>query len=228
MDELIKELKTSTKKKKKRINLRGGYIPSQKSAAWNIKDDVDDMHFLYMCFRHICTICLFESWFVEHHIHIPGKKNVCWGVFFFFFFFLVVRAIGGFVTTTLIQLLIQRRIPTNTLSNVARCLIQMLRRPLKSLKRQEETSNMMHNTWLFVFLLLLPLPLLVSLVTSVVGMFLDILRFVMIWTSRIGLVNSSWPCDLRFNEERPKGPMPFDQKLDILIGRLVGDTASNV
>ena len=55
-----------------------------------------------------------------------------------------------------------------------------------------------HNTWLFVFFLLL--LLLISLVTSVVGMFLDILRFVMIWTSRIGLVNSSWL--LRFEIQR--------------------------
>ena len=165
MDELIKELKTSTKKKN-RINLRGGDISPHKSPLLGISKMMSTT-----CTFYICAFDIFAP-FVYLNLGLSNitflEKKICWGVFFFFFL-LVVRAIGGFVTTTLIQLLIQRRIPTNTLSNVARCLIQMLMRPFKSLKPQEETSNMMHNTWLFVFL--------ISLVTSVVGIFLDILRF---------------------------------------------------
>ena len=161
MDELIKELNID----KNRIT-----GVSHKSAAWNVKM--------------IATTALLCAFSITPYIYLnlgPSglKKSTTW-------VFPVLRATGGFITATLIQLLIQRRIitlsdqylvkrdqPSNT-------DVETAIEPRNRKKHQIDSC-----TWLLLFLLL------IGLVASVVG-YVGCFSVVQNSTSTTGTV--SWVC----------------------------------
>ena len=150
MDELIKQLSID---KNRIIGV------SHNSAAWNSKL--------------ITTTALLSAFSIAPFFYFfPSVENT-------WIFSLVVRAIGGFITTTLIQLLLQRRVTTLCNQHLVK------RGPLPNPDVEapvEPGSTKKHqmdaSTWLLLFLLL------IGLVASVVGNFVY-LAFVMIWTSKI-------------------------------------------
>ena len=166
MDELIKELNID----KSRIT-----GVSHKSAAWNVKM--------------VATTALLCTFSIAPYIYLnlgtnSLKKSTTW-------VFPGLRAIGGFITATLIQLLIQRRI--TTLSN--KYLEYLVNRdqlpgsitdveaavePGGAKKRQMDAS-----TWMMLYLLL------IGLVASVVG-YVGCFSVVQNSTSTYGPV--SWLC----------------------------------
>ena len=144
MDELIKELNID----KNRIT-----GVSHKSAAWNVKM--------------MATTALLCAFGIAPYIYLNRgasnlKKSTTW-------VFPVLRATGGFITATLIQLLIQRRI--TTLSD--QYLVKRDRLPVPNadveaavehrIAVDRKKHQMDARTWLMLFLLL------IGLLASVVG-----------------------------------------------------------
>ena len=139
VDEMIKELNID----KNRIT-----GVSHKSAAWNVKM--------------MATTALLCTFSIAPYIYLNRgasnlKKSTTW-------VFPVLRATGGFITTTLIQLLIQRRI--TTLSD--QYLVKRDQLPNRDEEvgvepRDRKNHEMDARTWLMLFLLL------IGLVASVVG-----------------------------------------------------------
>jgi hypothetical protein len=141
MDDLIKELNID------RNRITG---VSHKSAAWNVKM--------------VATTALLCAFSIASYIYlILGANNLnktmTW-------VFPVLRATGGFITTTLIQLLIQRRI--TTLSD--QCLVNRDQRQRNTdveaagdTNKYQMIARCIAPTWLLIC------PLLTGLVASVVG-----------------------------------------------------------
>ena len=161
MDEMIKELNID----KNRIT---GL--SHKSAAWNVKMMATTAH-----------LCVFS---IAPYIYLNRgasnlEKSTTW-------VFPVLRATGGFITATLIQLLIQRRI--TTLSN--QYLVKRDQPPNTDVEAAVELGNkkerqMDTRTWLMLFFLL------IGLLASVVG-YVGCFSVVQNSTSTAGPV--SWFC----------------------------------
>ena len=161
MDELIKELNID----KNRIT-----GVSHKSAAWNVKM--------------MATTALLCAISITPYIHLNLGANdlnesTTW-------VFPVLRATGGFITATLIQLLIQRRI--TTLSN--QYLVKRDQLPNKDVEAAVESGDTKKHqmdacTWLFLCLLL------IGLLASVVG-YVGCFSVVQNSKSTIGPV--SWLC----------------------------------
>ena len=166
MDQLIKEFNID----KNRIT-----GVSHKSAAWNLKM--------------MATTALLCAFSITPYIYLNRgasnlEKSTRW-------VFPVLRATGGFITATLIQLLIQRRI--TTLSN--RYLVKHHQLPVPNtdveaavehgIAGDREKHQMDARTWLMLFLLL------IGLLASVVG-YVGCFSVVQNSTSTIGPV--SWLC----------------------------------
>ena len=163
MDELIKKLNID------KTRITG---VSHKSAAWNVK--------MVATTALLCTLSIAPYIHLNRgHNHL--KKSTTW-------IFPVLRATGGFITATLIQLLIQRRIAT--LFNEYLKRDQQPKRdqpPNKDIEAAVETKKNRTdaNTWPLLFLLL------IGLVASVVG-YVGCFSVVQNSTSTIGPV--SWFC----------------------------------
>ena len=163
VDELIKELNTGIGKSRI-IGI------SHKSAAWNVKM--------------MATTALLCAFSIAPYIYLNQgasnlKKSTTW-------VFPVLRATGGFITATLIQLLIQRRI--TTLSD--QYLVERDQLPSTNIEAAVESGDtkkpqMDAHTWLLLCLLL------IGLVASVVG-YVGCFSVVQNSTSTIGPV--SWLC----------------------------------
>ena len=163
MDEWIKELNID----KNRIT-----GVSHKSAAWNVKM--------------MATTALLCTFSIAPYIYLnrgPSnlKKSTTW-------VFPVLRATGGFITATLIQLLIQRRI--TTLSNRYLVKRDQLPVPNTDVEAAVEPGDVKRHqmdarAWLMLFILL------IGLVASVVG-YVGCFSVVQNSTSTIGPV--SWLC----------------------------------
>ena len=161
MDELIKELNID----KNRIT---GI--SHKSAAWNV--------------RMMVTTALFCAFSITPYIYLDRgandpKNSTIW-------VFPVVRATGGFITATLIQLLIQRRIITL----FYQYLVKRDQLPNPGIESAVEPGNtkkhqMDARTWLLLCLLF------IGLVASVVG-YVGCFNVVQDSTSNIG--PAGWLC----------------------------------
>ena len=162
MDNLIKEL-----------NIDSNRITgvSHKSAAWNI--------------RMMATTALLCVLSIAPYVYLNQgasnlKKSTTWA-------FLVLRATGGFITATLIQLLIQRRI--TTLSD--QYLVEREQLPntddVEAAAEPGDTKKhqMDAHTWVLLFLLL------IGLIASIVG-YVRCFSIVQNSTSTIGPV--SWLC----------------------------------
>jgi hypothetical protein len=158
MDELIKEFGID----KNRIT-----GVSHKSGAWNNK--------MMITTALLSAFSIAPFFYLNPVVDIDIVK-MAW------VFSLVMRAIGGFITATLIPLLIQRRIVT--LSD--QYLVKRGPDVEASVEPGGKKKHQMDaRTWLLLFLLL------IGLVTSVVGYF-GYIAFVLIWTSNIGFVY--WIC----------------------------------
>ena len=161
MDELIKELNID------RNRITG---VSHKSAAWNVKM--------------MATTALLCAFSIAPYIYLNRgasnlKKSTTW-------VFPVLRATGGFITATLIQLLIQQRI--TTLSHQLLVKRDQLPNPdVEAAIKPGDTKKrrMDARTWLLLCLLL------IGLVASVVG-YVGCFSVVQNSTSTIGPV--SWLC----------------------------------
>ena len=158
MDELIKELNID----KNRIT-----GVSHKSAAWNVKM--------------IAMTALLCAFGISPYIYLnlganQLQKSTTW-------IFPALRATGGFITATLIQLLIQQRITTLS----GQYLVKQDRLPNPDVEAAIETKKyqMDARTWLLLFLLL------IGLVASVVG-YVGCFSVVQNSTSTFGPV--SWLC----------------------------------
>ena len=161
MDELIKELNID----KNRIT-----GVSHKSAAWNVKM--------------VATTALLCAFSIAPYIYLNLvsnnlTKSTRW-------VFPILRATGGFITATLIQILIQRRVTTLTDQYLVKQDqplnpdVEAVVQPCGMLKHQMDTS-----TWLLLSLLF------IGLVASVVG-YVGCFSVVQNSTSTIGPV--SWLC----------------------------------
>ena len=158
MDELIKELNID------RNRITG---VSHKSAAWNVKM--------------MATTALLCAFGITPYIYFNLvannlTKSMTW-------VFPVLRATGGFITATLIQLLVQRRI--TTLSD--QYLVKRDQLPNPDVEAAVETKKHQIDarTWLMLFLLL------IGLLASVVG-YVGCFSVVQNSISTIGPV--SWLC----------------------------------
>jgi hypothetical protein len=159
MDELIKELNID----KNRIT-----GVSHKSAAWNVKM--------------MATTAMLCAFSIAPYIYLNLganhlKKSTTW-------VFPVVRATGGFITTALIQLLIQRRI-TNLSDEYLVKRDQLPNTDIEAAVGDTKKHRMDACTWLLLCLLL------IGLVGSVVG-YVGCFSVVQNSTSNIGPV--SWLC----------------------------------
>ena len=162
MDELIKELHID----KNRIT-----GVSHKSASWNAKM--------------IATTALLCALSIVPYIYLNrGPNNLMRSTTWIF---PVVRATGGFITATLIQLLIQRRIIT--LSDQYLVKRDQLRNTdvetANDAKKQQTLARRIAPTWLLLFILL------IGLVASVVGY---VGCFSVVQNSRSTLGPISWLC----------------------------------
>jgi hypothetical protein len=161
MDELIEKLNIDRKR------ITG---VSHKSVAWNVKM--------------MATTALFCAFSISPYIYLnlaPNnlKTSTRW-------LFPVLRAIGGFITATFIQLLIQRRI--TTLSNeflVKRDRLPIVPNPDVEAAVETKKQQIDARTWLLLCLLL------IGLIASLVG-YIGCFSVVQNSTSTIGPV--SWLC----------------------------------
>jgi hypothetical protein len=159
MDELIKELNID----KNRIT-----GVSHKSAAWNVKM--------------MATAALLCAFSITPYIFLNMganrlEKSTTW-------IFPVLRASGGFITTTLIQLLIQRRITTLSDQYLVK-RDQLPNTDVEAAVGNTKKHQMDASTWLLLCLLL------IGLVGSIVG-YVGCFSVVQNSTSNVGPV--SWLC----------------------------------
>ena len=161
MDELIKELNID----KNRIT-----GVSHKSAAWNVK--------MMATTARLCAISIAPYIFLNLGAN-NLKKSTTWA-------FPILRATGGFITATLIQLLIQRRIATLSDQYLVK-RDQLPNTDIEAAVEPDDTKkhHMDASTWLLLCLLL------IGLVASVVG-YVGCFSVVQNSTSTFGPV--SWLC----------------------------------
>ena len=160
MDELIKQLNID----KNRIT--GVLCP--KSAVWNVK--------MMTATALLCALSI-TPYIYLNQVANKLEKSATW-------VFPVVRATGGFITATLIQLLIQRRITTLSDKYIKRSQLPNTSRDVEAAVETKK-YQMDARTWLFLCLLV------IGLVASLVG-YVGCFSIVQNSTTTIGPI--SWLC----------------------------------